>query len=116
MCWRVGFLCGRFPPLWCFPPRCSGAAPLRFLCRALLLALMSLCLDVSGIPVPGRPPGHQQDSFVEAAAAPVGCGMGESFVEAAAAPVGCGMMGESFVEAAGGRVEGAAEETAGATV
>jgi len=43
-CWRVGFPCGRFPPLWCFPPRCLGAAPLRFLCcRAYLLALMSLC-------------------------------------------------------------------------
>jgi len=33
-CWRVGFPCGRFPPLWCFPPRCLRAAPLRFLCRA----------------------------------------------------------------------------------
>ena len=33
-CWQVGFPCGRFPPLWCFPPRCLGAAPLRFLYRA----------------------------------------------------------------------------------
>ena len=34
ICWRVGFPCGQFPPLWCFPPRCLGAALLRFLCRA----------------------------------------------------------------------------------
>ena len=27
-------VCGRFPPLWCFPPRGLGAAPLWFLCRA----------------------------------------------------------------------------------
>jgi len=32
-CWRVGFPCGRFPPLWCFPPWCLGAAPFRFLSR-----------------------------------------------------------------------------------
>ena len=68
LCWRVGFPCRRFPLLWCFPPRCLGAAPLRFLCRALLLALMSLCLDVSGVPVPGRPPGHQHGSGWPAAA------------------------------------------------
>jgi len=36
-CWRVGFSCGLFPPMWCFPPRCLGAAPLRFFCRAWLL-------------------------------------------------------------------------------
>jgi len=32
----VGFPYGLFPPVWCFPPRCLGAAPLRFFCRALL--------------------------------------------------------------------------------
>ena len=36
-CWRVGFPCGLFPPVWCFPPRCLGAAPLRFFCHAWLL-------------------------------------------------------------------------------
>jgi len=38
-CWRVGFPCGLFPPVWCFPPWCLGAAPLRFFCRAWLLPL-----------------------------------------------------------------------------
>ena len=54
VCWRVGFPCGRFPPLWCFPPRCLGAAPLWFLCRALLLAFMSCVSVFSGVPAPGR--------------------------------------------------------------
>ena len=56
----MGFPRGLFPTLWCFPPRCLGLCPLRFLCRALLLAFMCCAIsDVSGIPVPGRPPGHQ---------------------------------------------------------
>jgi len=42
-CWRVGFPCGLFPPVWCFPPRCLGAAPLRFFCRAWLLSFCDVC-------------------------------------------------------------------------
>jgi len=68
ICWRMGFPCGLFPPVWCFPPRCLGAAPLRFLCRAMLLAFMSCVPDASGIPVPGRPPGHQHGFGTPAAA------------------------------------------------
>jgi len=50
--------------------------------------------------------------FVEAAAASIGCRMGELFVEAAAAPVGSGM-GKSFVEAAVGRMGRETEGRAG---
>ena len=53
-----GVPCGLFPPVWCFPPRCLGAAPLRFFCRALLHSVLCLmCSLLSGVPAPGRPPG-----------------------------------------------------------
>ena len=50
VCWRVGFPCGLFPPVWCFPPRCLGAAPLRFFCRAWLLPFCDVCSLLSSLP------------------------------------------------------------------
>ena len=68
-CWRVGFPCGLFPPVWCFPPRCLGAAPLRFFCRAsrlaFLLSLSEMCSVFPGVPAPGRPPGLRQLCNIE---------------------------------------------------
>ena len=61
-----GVLAGGVPlwavsPLVVFSPAVFwGLPPLRFLCRALLLAFMSCVPDASGVPVPGLPPGHQQ--------------------------------------------------------
>ena len=60
-CWRVGFPCGLFPPVWCFPPRCLGAAPLRFFCRAWLLPFFVMSV-FSAVPASGRPPGQRHGS------------------------------------------------------
>jgi len=48
-------------PLVVFPPAVfGGCAPSgSFVARGCYLSVMSLGLDVSGAPVPGRPPGHQ---------------------------------------------------------
>jgi len=65
----MGFPCGRFPPLWCFPPRCLEAAPLRFLCRAWLLPFIVMSSVFSAVPASGRPPGQRHGSGLPGPAA-----------------------------------------------
>ena len=68
-CWRVGGSpVGGFPPCGVSPRGVWGLPPLRFLCRALLLAFMSCVPDASGVPVPGRPPGYKHGFGTPAAA------------------------------------------------
>ena len=59
---------GGFPPCGVSPRGVWGLPPLRFLCRALLLAFMSCVPDASGVPVPGRPPGYKHGFGTPAAA------------------------------------------------
>jgi len=49
-------------PVWCFPPRCLGAAPFRFFCRAWLLPFFVMSV-FSAVPASGRPPGLRHSSL-----------------------------------------------------
>ena len=57
-----GFPVGCFPPCGVFPPRCLGAAPLRFFCCAWLLPFCDVCclLCRPGVWPTARPPAWQR--------------------------------------------------------